>query len=92
MSAVSDYEVLMTSVLHTTRISNFDSVIVPLINNLPQAWKIIDVLASATLLCSISCNHSYLVLSYPVFRGATVLLDEFQDLSDMRLFLFILEE
>ena len=92
VSAVSDYEVLMTRVLHTTRISNFDSIIVPLINNFPQAWKIIDVLASVTLLCSISCNHSYLVLSYPVFRGATVLLNEFLDLSDMRLFLFILEE
>ena len=67
VSAVSDYEVLMTCVLHTTRISNFDSVIAPLINNLPQAWKIIDMLASVALLCSISCNHSYLVLSYPVF-------------------------
>ena len=64
--------------LHTTRISNFDSAIAPLINNLPQAWKIIDMLASVALLCSISCNHSYLVLSYPVFWGATVLLNEFK--------------
>ena len=64
--------------LHTTRISNFGSAIAPLINNLPQAWKIIDMLASVALLCSISCNHSYLVLSYPVFWGATVLLNEFK--------------
>ena len=78
VSAVSDYEVLMTRVLHTTRISNFDSVIAPLINNLRQAWNIIDMLASVALLCSISCNHSYLVLNYPVFLGATVLLNEFK--------------